>query len=100
MTGSKRKWKFTISGLILLIAVIVSIGAYVSDKLYLRAGHAIVTKADMDRKATPDELRFDFQAFTAMVEHVHPNFAAIVDQSEFDAKRTAIMAALNRPMTR
>jgi hypothetical protein len=93
-------WKWFAGVIVLLVVAAGSTAYYLSDKLYLRYPHADVSAADFTREFPPGQLRADFQFMTRMIEHVHPDVAAITDAKDYAARKAAILAQLNHPMTR
>lgn len=93
-------WKWIIGTIGAIIAVAFGLGLYLSDRIYLRPEHTIVTAAGMSRKFSPDELRADFNSLTAMIEHVHPDIGAVVDAPVYARKKAAIRDSLDHAMTR
>jgi hypothetical protein len=71
----------------------------VQDKIYLRFDHAHIAPADFAALYTPAQLRQDFLYATAMIEHVHPDFATMSGK-DYAQKKAAILAQLDHPMTR
>lgn len=92
-------WKWLLGGLAGLIIAAAGTAFYLSDKIYIRWPHAVVSAADFSRKYSPAELKADFANLTRTVEHIHPDIAAVTDRS-YPALKRAALAALNRPMTR
>jgi Peptidase family S41 len=93
-------WKWIIGGVSALLLIVVGLGAYLSDKVYLRSGHATVAAAEFDRTFTPSELQADFLFLTATIERLHPRFDAIVERDAYEQKKASILASLDRSMTR
>lgn len=96
----RRRWHYWVGGLLLVAGAVAGLGAYLSDKMYLRADHAEIDVADFEQKFGPDRLKADFAALTQTIEKVHPDFADIVDQREYRQRSAEILAALDRPMNR
>ena len=93
-----RKWVVGIAGA--MAVMVIGLGLYLSGQIYLRPGYKPATAAIMARRFSPDELRADFQALTAMIEHVHPNIRAIVNVAAYGRKKDEIRSSLDHPMTR
>lgn len=93
-------WKWVIGIVGAMVVVVVGLGLYLSGQIYLRPGYTAVTEAITARRFSPDELRADFNALTAMIEHVHPDIDAIVDVAAYARKKDEIGNSLDHPMTR
>ncbi len=93
-------WKWIAGPFAGLLVLLVGLGAYLNDKLYLRFDHATVSPSDFDRRFQPRALRADFVYLTTTIERLHPNFSAIVDRQSYGSRKASILAALDRPMTR
>ncbi|MGD0141689.1 MAG: S41 family peptidase [Rhizomicrobium sp.] len=93
-------WRWALAGTAILIIAVGGTAFYLSDKLYLRFPHTAIAPSQFARLYEPQQLKADFQYLTAKIEHVHPNIRAVVDPNDYAARKTQILAALNRPMTR
>lgn len=93
-------WKWILGLVGVLLGVTVGLGAYLSDKIYLRFDHVATEPAQFGRLYSPDELQQDFAHAIATIEHIHPDIEAAIDVESFEARRADIVQALNRPMTR
>ncbi len=93
-------WKWILAAVGALVLAVVGLGAYLSDKVYLRFPHATVTEANFDRRYRPEQLRADFLALTATTEHIHPDIGAVTDANLYAALKAQTLAALDHPMTR
>lgn len=93
-------WKWVVGATATLVIVVVGLGFYLSDKVHLRFEHTEISPQELDRSFTPQQLRADFAAAIAVMQHIHPNFGAVVDRAEFERLRAEIAQGLDRPMTR
>lgn len=75
-------------------------GFYLSDKIYPRFDHTVVTSADFDRRISVTQLRADFAFLTKTVEHVHPDVTAITTPATYSQKKAETLALIDHPMTR
>jgi hypothetical protein len=92
-------WKWIVAGVAGLVVAVAGVGFYLSDKIYIRWPHAVVTAADFSRKYSPEQLKTDFAYLTRMAEHIHPDIAGVTDES-YPALKAKARTALNQPMTR
>jgi hypothetical protein len=93
-------WKWGIGAVGAMVIATLGLGVYLSNQIYLRPGHASIKPADMARKFSPEDLKADFNALTTMIEHVHPNIAAVVDTTSYMREKADVLARLDHPMTR
>ena len=93
-------WKWIVGGVLALVVAAGATAFYLSDKIYPRFDHATVAAADFDKIFSPAQLRQDFRALTATVEHIHPDVAAITDAKNYPLLKAQTLARLDHPMTR
>jgi hypothetical protein len=93
-------WKWGLALFALLVVAASGTAFYLSDKLYLRFPHTVVPSSQFGRTYAPAQLQADFQYLTSTMEHIHPDFQAVVDRAGYGARKSQIMRALDHPMTR
>ncbi len=91
-------WRMLAAAFAALVVLILGLGAYLSDKIYLRFNHR--APDDLTRSYEPGELKGDLEEALATIERIHPNFRSIVDEEFYQQRKEETLAALDRPMTR
>jgi hypothetical protein len=84
--ATEDMWKWIQAGVIVVVVAVSAAAYHVSDKLYLRFPHRAISAAEFGKLYAPAELRSDFRFITATIEHIHPDFAAMIDPNPMRRK--------------